>query len=63
MSTLEKADVFFHVAELPKFNGNAGTQKVIAVGSFYGQELTLVWSEDANDNWKNEAAQKSVVLA
>lgn len=57
-----KADVFFDVGMLPKFDGSAGTQKVIAVGSFYGQELTLVWSEDPNDNWKNEAMQKSVTI-
>ena len=57
-----KADVFFNVGRLPKFDGSPGDQIVIAIGAFYGQELTLVWSEDPNDNWKNEAAQKSVVI-
>merc|ERR1712130_274141 len=35
---------------------------VIVVGSFYEQTLELVWTEDANDNWKNEKEQKSVLL-
>jgi len=61
IGAVNHADVFFNVAELARPSGT-GTQIVIAVGSFYGQKLELVWTEDANDNWNNVALQKSVEI-
>jgi len=56
------ADVFFDVTELDRADGSDGKQKVIVVGSFYKQQMELIWSEDPQDNFKNTEAQQSVIL-
>ena len=47
---------------LPGPTPGSKSHTVIAVGGFYSQTLELVWTEDPNGNWKNEAAQKSVLI-